>query len=323
MRRYGRVFWIAGAVLVVILVGLAVLNMSYIYDYFRGLTYAPSSEMLRIRGDLKLNNRGQFVFNAAQPKLSESEEFNAVCRQKQEVEMAVLGCYTGGNIYVYNIMDKELDGIRELTTAHELLHAVWAEMSDSKKQELNSALEKVLADNESLREELAVYGDDEKEEELYVRAGTEVADLPDVLEKHYAEIFENQDLIVGFYNSYIGVFRQIEAEMETLKGEMATISAEVEAKKADYEARAEQLTKDVKSFNECAETVGCFAYEGEFLAQKGILVAEQEALGVLYDEINGLIDEYNVRVEKYNADVRQGEKLQQMINSNSKVQELE
>ena len=94
-----------GWVILLVLVAIAtiiVLNRAWIYDWFRGITYQPNAEMAGIRGKLNLTGRGEFLFNATQPELNEADAFNANCRQ-DESEVAVLGCYTAGNIYVYNI----------------------------------------------------------------------------------------------------------------------------------------------------------------------------------------------------------------------------
>lgn len=325
-RRRNYVGIVIMAILMVALVGVmavAVANREWVYDYVRGVSYRPSDEMARIRDDLKLTGEGEFLFNATRPQLEGKETFNNVCRSVVDVEVAVLGCYTGGNIYIYNIVSDELDGIRELTTAHELLHAVWARMSDDEKASLKSLLDKVYRENlDILESEIKTYDESEKLEELYVRAGTEVANLPDALEKHYAEIFEDQDLIVGFYNSYIAVFREIEAEMDELKAEMDAIAAEIDVKKSEYERRAGQLDADVVSFNACAAVAGCFESESAFYVRRNALVVEQESLSVLYAEISDLVAEYNARVEKYNADVTRSEQLNRMMNSSVRTEEI-
>lgn len=326
MRKL-RISAILLTVLMVVLTGVlawGLINREWVVDYVRGASYQPTSEMARIREDLKLTERGEFLFNATQPVLEEKTAFNNVCRSATDTEVAVLGCYTGGNIYIYNIVAEELNGIRELTTAHELLHAVWARMSEAEKAELVGALEEVYkANTEVLEKDLATYDATMRAEELYVRAGTEVANLPAKLEKHYAEIFEDQDLVVKFYDSYIAVFRAIEAEMDSLKNEMDGIATEIDAKTDEYERRAGQLEADVVSFNACARVEGCFKSEAEFYVRRADLVAEQDNLSVLYDEINNLVAEYNVRVEKYNANVTRHETLDRMMNSNTKVDEIE
>ena len=313
--------WLCLLVLIVVGVGVF-LNRNWLYDFYRGVTYQPSSEMARIRSDLKLTDKGEFLFNAAHPELDGAAEFNSYCRDG-ESEIAVLGCYTGGNIYIYNITDERLNGIRELTSAHELLHANWARMSESEKVALVESLTRTFEANQSLLEdELNTYDVTQKQEELYVRAGTEIANLPDVLEKHYAEIFKDQDKIVSYYNSYIGVFRALETEMNGLKAEMEAINTELSNKMTEYEQQVKQLDTEVAEFNNCARVAGCFASEYEFNLQRAELIAKQEALKALYNEINSLIEAYNAKVEVYNADVLQSEKLNTIINSAAKPQDI-
>lgn len=321
VRRNHLWGWV-GLLVLIVVVGVAFWQREWIYDFYLGVTYQPSSEMARIRGDLALTDRGEFLFNAAQPALNEATEFNEHCRNG-ETEIAVLGCYTGGKIYVYDITDERLNGIRELTSAHELLHANWARMSDEEKVALVEPLTRTFEANQSfLESEIDSYDISERQEELYVRAGTEVADLPEALEKHYAEIFKDQDKVVGYYNGYISVFRTLEAEMNGLKAEMNEINTVVEAKIADYEQRVGQLNAAVVSFNSCAKTRGCFESEADYYARKTELMAEQEVLEGMYSEINELINTYNAKVEIYNADVSQSEKLNTIINSAAQPQEV-
>lgn len=318
-RRY-RFGWLILFVLVICVVTTAVFNWVWIYDWFRGISYQPTDVMMEIRDALNLTDRGMFLFDAAQPVLNTAEEFNTNCR-KNETSVAVLGCYTSGNIYVYDISSEELDGIRELTTAHELLHAVWARMNESKKEELVSVLEKVYADNlDILEEDIETYDEAERLEEIFVRAGTEIKILPEELEKSYAEIFKNQDEIVEYYDGYISVFRRIKDRMKVLLEEMEALNIEITNAMEMYEAQAGQLEADVVSFNSCAETVGCFASENDFYNQRANLVVRQNELVTMNERINTMIDEYNAKVKEYNDDVTESHKLQNIINSNSKIE---
>lgn len=323
-RRWGLCVGVVLAVIALAAGVALVLNREWVYDFYLGTTYTPSREMARIRDDLKLTERGEFIFNAAQPELNEAEAFNSYCRTETDVENAVLGCYTVGRIYVYNIVDAELEGIRELTAAHELLHAVWARMTEQERVALVTELTQVFeANQDALGSEIETYDVAARQEELYVRAGTEIANLPAGLEKHYAEIFEDQDRIAGFYDSYIAVFREIEAEMAGLVEEMDSISEEIDTKSAEYEEQLGQLDADIVSFNACAAVEGCIKSESEFYARRNALISRQEELGVLYEEINALIGEYNELVAQYNEDVTRNEKLNQKINSNQKVEAIE
>lgn len=315
--------WIV-LIVVAVLGVLIVVHRDWIEDWWTGMGYEASSEMAEIRDKLYLTERGEFLFNASRPALNDSDEFNAYCRSDLDMEMAVLGCYTDGNIYVYNITEDELSGIRELTTAHELLHAVWARMSEAKRRELVPSLTLAFESNqEMLGEEIDTYDESQKQEELYVRAGTEVKDLPVDLERHYAEIFRNQDLVVEYYDSYISVFRKMKAEMDGLKAEMGGIQEQIDTLSAEYENRLVQLNGRITSFNACADTPGCFGNEGEFYLQRNDLLKAQEDLNRMYDEISRLVEEYNVRVKRYNEDVAYSNKLNNIVNSNAKPEKVE
>ena len=273
---------LAGVSLAMVVVGILIaLNYQTVMDLIQGMSYEPSAEMVAIREKLGLTRQGEIVFNASSPELNSEEEFNANCyKQTDSEETAVLGCYLGQKIYVYNVKSKDLNGILELTTAHELLHAVFERMSESEKDELAPLLEKVLAENqEILGEEVLRYVEDEQFEELYVRAGTEIKKLPAELEEHFAKIFNDQDKVVGFYDSYIKVFRELEARMRELKAEMEALNAEIEAKIKRYE-------------------------NGEYW---------------LFNEINWLIDRYNADVEEYNNNVVRNNELKNTMNSRGKV----
>ncbi|MBQ3433039.1 hypothetical protein IJG22_01940 [Candidatus Saccharibacteria bacterium] len=320
MKKYVK--WL-GLIAVLVVAVTVVLNQQWINDYLRGFGYEPEGEMGRIMRDLGLTERGEFLFKASRPELSSQDEFNTTCRTVMDEEMAVLGCYVGDSIYVYNIESAELDGIRELTTAHELLHAVWARMSLGERSELDDELSQALKANQSvLGEELEAYDDEQRQEELFVRAGTEVANLPAELEKVYGEVFRDQDKVVRFYDKYIGVFREMEREMEELTTRMERIQTEINGLSGDYERRVDVLNSEIDDFNACADTAGCFESEGTFYSRRAVLVGEQEALEGMYNQINGLVDQYNELVEKYNADVTRTEKLNRVMNSNSRPEEL-
>ena len=310
--------------MIVVVATFVVVKRDWISDFWRGLFYKPTSEVANIQDKLGLTEHGEFLFKASQPILSESEEFNDKCRFEQDGGDAIVGCYTDKNIYVYNIKNQELDGIRECTMAHELLHAVWDRMSDNERESYYEPLSQVLKQNgEYLEEELEIYDETAKREELYVRAGTEIKNLPDDLEKHFATIFKDQDKVVSFYDKYISVFRNLQAELDALEAEMNEIKSQINTKEEDYKKRAEQLNASIAEFNSCAETAGCFVSEWTFAVQRNRLIAEQQALQALYDEISKLIDEYNAKVDKYNEDVISSNKLNQMINSTTEINELE
>jgi hypothetical protein len=278
--------------------------------------------MATIRTKLKLTGQGEFIFNAAQPELNDAADFNENCRQ-DETEVAVLGCYTLGNIYVYDIKDTRLDGIRELTAAHELLHAFWAKMDDGERERLQPILNQVYKNNLAiLKDDIETYAESERLEEIFVRAGTEIKELPAELEGIYARVFENQDAVVDFYNDYSAVFREMKTRLENLVDELESLKSQIDEKIHEYEVGVANLEKDIINFNSCAETVRCFQSNAEFYAQRNALIARESALNVLNDEVNVLIDNYNDKVNEYNSNALESRRLQNIINSKAETTEI-
>lgn len=299
------------------------LNRTVISDSLRGLFYHPSAEMESIRGELQLTGEGERVFNASFPELDEKNAFNQRCKS-HDGNSYILGCYVDGGIFVYNITDERFEGIRESTLAHELLHAVYARMSDSEKISLSVLLEEVYrAHGKTLGDELAVYDGSKRYDELYARIGTEIKDLPEELEKHYAKVFKNQDNIVSFYDKYGTPLREVRETFERLEGELASLKAQIETKRTEYETKVAVHNQEVGEFNNCADRVGCFASDYALNTRRAELLKRQNELNELHAEISELVDTHNAKVDEYNDNIAKNEALTDVINSNAKIEKIE
>ncbi len=301
------------------------LNRGQVYDFISAQTFSPSEKIANVKRSIDLTDRAGTIFYATHPALMEKDDFNEACDSHDD-EISVLGCYSDGRIYLYNIEDSELAGVVESTAAHELLHAVWERMNINEKNEITAYIKTVYDDekyHEMLAEDLETYAEDERIEELHSRIGTEIADLPAALEAHYAKYFKNQDLVVDFYDSYIAPFRELSEEIDAMAKKLETMSTEVDEKTAAYYRNADALSAEINEFNSCANTPNCFATDAAFYARRNILVSKQSALDSEYDALSDLIDQYNALVEEYNANILRGETLERAINSNKKTELVE
>ena len=312
---------------VALIVGLgtfAALNYQFIADTFSGLGFKPEGEMANIKTSLDLNGTGERIFNASHPVLEAREKFNEDCNS-HEAGTSVLGCYTNRTIYIYDINSDELKGIKESTTAHELLHAAWARLSQGEKDRLGESLNKIYEDekyHKLLDADLKNYDEKDRLDELHSRIGTEIKSLPDELEEHYAEYFKDQDKIVGFYDSYIKPFNELKAQIEALSKAITDLRNSINSKSTEYESRANSLNLEISEFNSCANTLNCFSSQSAFYGRRGELVAEQEAVNALYAETDALIKDYNAKVAEYNANILKNQSLENLINSNKEVNNL-
>lgn len=276
---------IAALAVLVACVMIPRINWRYIGDWFDARGYEPSSEMAAIESRLGLTDYASTIFAATAPVLEDNANFNQHC-ESFDAEISVVGCYTNDTIYLYDI-DTEgngLAGILESTAAHELLHAVWARLDASQQAEIQPLLDEVYEANRGqLGDELALYDEAARSEELYARAATEVRDLPEALESHYARIFTDQDALVDFYDAYKATFAEMQAEIDALSAQMEALNTEIEDLRAEIDVQA---SIDVDYANQ------------------------------LVDEANAKIRQYNDLVEQYNQNVLRSTELNAAVNSN-------
>ena len=300
---------------VLAMLGVWLANSQGVRDYLLAMGYEPSGEVAEIEKNLDLTDTAKGVFNASRPELEGRDDFNYYCSSHDD-KVSVLGCYAGGKIYLYDIEASELNGVKESTLAHELLHAVWARLSEAEKTDLSGPLMKLYNENADLSKDLEIYDEKNRLDELHSRAATQIVDLPNELETHYAKYFKNQDAVVKYYQQYNSKFEALNNELKRLENEMAGINDEIERKTDEYKTRSGALNKEIEGFNDCANTAGCFS-ASEFYSKRAELVAEQEAVASLYDEIDALVKSYNAKVSEYNNNILRTQNLQNSMNSNS------
>ncbi len=306
---------------VLITAGFFMDKIASLFGYaLNNITYSAPIEISQIAEDIGLTNYAKFIFGGTKPNVEDRDTFNTNCNS-HDVEVSTLGCYHNGEIHIYNVESDELAGIKESTAAHELMHAVWAHLNIFEQQQLEKAILEVYNSeqhNANFKKQLETYSEDELVEELHSRFATEVKDLPEALEKHYAKYFKDQDKLVDFYEHYRLPFEKLDAEFQALSSELKTLQTDLDELQLAYEEKSANLEKEISEFNSCADTVGCFTSDYAFNSRRNELVRFQAALEDLYSELSQKVDEYNTKVDEYNNSILRGEELDSKMNSNSK-----
>ena len=141
-HRKGRVL---ASILAVVLLAASVLLFYYrqaIVDQITVWRFTPTTELVSFADRAGLNDLGKFYLYASQTQISDKSAFNTACGKLQNERTVVLGCYVGTDrrIYIYNVTDTQLDGVRETTAAHEMLHAAYDRLSESDKDRVDALL---------------------------------------------------------------------------------------------------------------------------------------------------------------------------------------
>lgn len=148
------------AVLIVILggAGVAWLKRWEIHDFLRLRGYNPPARVVQLANDTTMNEGSSRLFYVYHPSLEDKASFSNHC-SNAEVTI-VLGCYnprTG--IFISDITDPRLEGILQVTSAHEMLHAAYDRLPGSEKERINGLLDQAFAqlDNQRIKETINEY----------------------------------------------------------------------------------------------------------------------------------------------------------------------
>lgn len=293
--------------LLMIIVGLVIFilpNIQVITDMILAKNVRLDGELATMASRLKLTSRAELILRASRPQLQTKQQFNQNC-QRKEAATFILGCYNGRDIFIYDVNNQELEGISEVTLAHELLHAVYRRMTSKQRQELNQLL---VVDYQRLKtpeleRRMQTYDRTQPgqfENELHSILGTEFADLSEELEQHYRQVFKNRRVIVGLHQASQRPFQQKQQELERLKIEIATAEQSLKADQLVYQRIVESFNVEVEQFNQRATRVGGFTNQAEFQASRKQLMFRQQQLRQRQAELAAKINQFNQKVELYN-----------------------
>ncbi|MEN9621497.1 MAG: hypothetical protein RL499_1690 [Actinomycetota bacterium] len=299
---------IAAQVVVIGAVGWAVTNPRAVTDAVTVWKYDPTPAIAGYASLSGMSERGRFLFYASTPSIVEGDAFDALCSRDQP-DIGVLGCYTlaDGRIYLYDITNVELQAFEVVVAAHEMLHAAWDRLSAAEQSTLAVLLEEAFATvdpDDELIERIASYEDADPTSripELYAIIGTELETLPDALEQHYAEYFDDRAAVVTQWLEVKSIFLALEAELERLNAELEQLSTEITAEQAAATQAATVLEADIAAFNARASRPGGYTNQSAFERDRQALIARQDALTASIDATNAKVETYNALVEEFNA----------------------
>lgn len=302
----------------------AVLNRQLVADQITVWSYQPSAEVQSISQRTAMTQVGQRTFYATRPTIDAKESFNEAC-PRQETSSPILGCYTGDDrIYIYNITNKQLDGIQEVTAVHEMLHAQWQRTSKADKDRIGKELKDAYAalNDAKLKERMDYYTRTEPGEfvnELHSILGTEVPNLGKTLEDYYNQFFSRSD-VLALHNTYSSVYTALYDQADELSSKMEELAKKINSETSAYTLASAQLSADISSFNIRASN-GSFTSTRAFNAERAGLVARSAELDQQRESINSDIDTYNSYYAQYKEIASQVDSLNGSIDSFTQVQQ--
>jgi len=320
---------------VLILAGLVVaaLNLQSLSDWWFLRSYQPTSEIAALAERSSLNAAGTNLFYVSDPEVNEAEAFNQNCPFRER--SYVLGCFADRRIYIFDVTDERLDGVKEVTVAHEMLHVVYSRLDAGQEIALRKLLDAQLTKitNQRILDLVQQYRTQDPSSiynEMHSIFGTEVAELSPELDAHYAQYFIDRTQVVKLSQAYESVFTELRdqaddllAEINRLKDSLPATEAKISDLKTvinTIEAQLDAFDADINQAREdndgAAELIAVNQYNsllGQFRST--------------IDEHNGLVESYNSTVESINQQVKTynslvAEQAELLDSIDSKQQEL-
>jgi len=299
--------------------GWLFLNRQYALDQLTVWSFQPTASVRELDTKVQFTEKGKFTFYATKPVVASSSEFNGKC-PRQEAGSPILGCYTvEDRIYVFDVTNAQLDGMKEVTAAHEMLHAVWYRMDAAEQKRLGdlltAAYEKSASDE--LRERMEYYKRTEPEaitNELHSILGTEVGDLGTELESYYSQYFKDRQIVLTLHDKYNTIYQSLYSQADSLYTDMQALSDSIEERSRSYDSSVSQLSSDISSFNARANS-GDFDSIGQFNREKAALEQRSAELENQRSSIYSDIDRYNKMYEEYKVLASQIELLNNSVDS--------
>lgn len=271
-----------------------------LFDAWRLRDYTAPAEVARLADVTTMKPDTRRLFYVYKPSLDDKTAFNSHCSGAEQT--IVLGCYIQHKgIYLYNVPDARLNGVVEVTAAHELLHAAYDRLSSKDKQKVDKLTAQAAASISDPRFKETIENYRKKDpsvvpNELHSILGTEIRNLPAELEKYYKRYFVDRIAIVNYADAYRQAFTQREQEVASIDAKLSSMKKEIDALHISLESQQASLKTQY-------DTLQQYKRSGNISAYNAAVPGYNQAVGAFNAAVNRqkqLVTEYNALVEQRN-----------------------
>lgn len=194
--------------------------------------YTAPANVILLANDTKMSAQGRRIFYLTQPHITASN--GSYCPHKSE-KTIVLGCYFPGQnkISIQQVDDFRLEGIMQVTAAHEMLHAAYHRLSYSERQRVDQELALVSRNlkDQRVKDTIELYQKHDPKvvpNELHSILATEVAVLTPYLENYYQQYFTDRSAVVKYAQQSAQPYAEISNEAENLAAQLEKLKIEIQ-----------------------------------------------------------------------------------------------
>lgn len=298
-------------VLVFLLVVLAATAFAWtrkqdIYDWVRLRNYDPPQRIEQLAFDTTMTNPARRLFYVYHPQLNGREEFNQNCKGFGE-HTIVLGCYVSNyGIFLFDVDDERLEGVEQVTAAHELLHAAYDRLSMAERERVDQMVGDAFAKvtDERIQRSIDNYRSRDPSvvpNELHSILATEVRNLPPELEDYYERYFTNRLAIVAYSEKYESVLTKRRNQVASLELQISGLRGEIEQLEQTLAIERDELQR----------TRGSVTTNEQASAYNARVAAYNDNIRLL----NSLISRHNSLISDYREIALEAQELYQSLDS--------
>ncbi len=314
-RRYsGLIFlliWFA-------LIGLVFYQRQNIFDWWKLQSYETPAGVSALASEVTMTDYAEKVFYVNQPAITPKANFSEFCPKNGGERTIVLGCYhpKQNGIYLLQVTDKRLNGVQQVTAAHEMLHAAYDRLSNDERERVDAMLMDYYdngLNDKRISDTIASYKQSEPNDvvnEMHSIFGTEIDVLPVQLEVYYGQYFEKRSAVVAFANDYQDEFTSRQKIVETADAQLSIMKAQIDELNADLKAKQSEITDAQATLNELRSS-DVTAYNAAVPAYNRLI----DAYNLEIQQLRNLIARYNELVNSRNATAGEADELTRELSS--------
>ncbi len=317
MKNYSR---ITSVVLSLAVLGgsiYAVANARDILDWIALRNYTPSQQLVTLADQTTMNAQTRKVFYINHPEILDKQQFRISCTQSEQT--IVLGCYVSNDgIYLLKVGDPRLEGILQVTAAHEVLHAFYDRLSSKERAEVDRMTTEFFAtlDNDRIKKTVDNYKKKDPSivpNELHSILASEVRELTPELEQYYARYFDQRQAIVAYSEKYEQTFINLENQVKTLDARLEVLKATIESNQSQLQASERDIDVQKRQLDALLSANRIEEYNAN-VPEFNALVNAHNAL---INRTQSKVEEFNKIVEERNNLATTEAELVEAIDANS------
>lgn len=236
-----------------------IIHRQDIIDWWRLRGYTPSGEVAQLADQTTMTQRMRDLFYVSDPKVEDRDAFNADCQTTSE-QGKVLGCYARQSIFIFNVKDARLAGVKQVTAAHETLHAAYERLDGDMRKKVDAmvtAQADALKNDKKLQDLIALYEKTEPGElknELHSILGTQYVQLNPDLEAYYKQYFSDRAKVVAYQMQYNAEFDASQTRITDYQRQLETLKPQIDANNADLERRNTEINNESARLDQLRRT---------------------------------------------------------------------